>query len=253
MNNTNPFVPQGSFLEQKNKARARLRLVVFSSITVSVFALMALLIQGCRKNDSSTDEAANTNNTPPSETVSSNAPVDTNPPQVPVDTNPPPPLPPPPPPLPPAPTTPDYTVLHGDTFATIAHKSNVTVKQIEDANPGVDPKKLQVGQKLHIPAPTTSGAPMAPMAGSSPADTAAASGMQTYKVKSNDTLTGIAKQFHTTIKAIESANGLSTTSIRVGQTLKIPVKAAPAPPPEAPTAPPPSAPTLLPPATTTNH
>jgi LysM repeat protein len=77
-----------------------------------------------------------------------------------------------------------------------------------------------------------------------------AGGEQTYKVKSGDTLIGIAKQFHTTVKAIESANNLTSTSIKVGQVLKIPVKAAPAPEPAPETAAPPA---TLPPATATNH
>jgi LysM repeat protein len=78
--------------------------------------------------------------------------------------------------------------------------------------------------------------------------------MVTYKVKSGDNLTSIAKNHHVTIKAIQSANHLTTTSIKVGQVLKIPGAVAPAPAP-APveTMPPPvSAPTPAPaPATTT--
>ena len=35
---------------------------------------------------------------------------------------------------------------------------------------------------------------------------------QTYKVKSGDNLTSVAKQFHTTIKAIQSANSLTTNT-----------------------------------------
>lgn len=45
-----------------------------------------------------------------------------------------------------------------------------------------------------------------------------------YKVKSGDNLGKIAKKFHTTVKAIKAANGLSSDNIRAGQSLKIPVK-----------------------------
>jgi LysM repeat protein len=136
-------------------------------------------------------------------------------------------------------------VIKGDTFATIAKKSNVSVKAIVEANPGVDPKRLKIGQKLHIPAVIS-----APVMGTTPMTTPesmSAGGEQTYKVKSGDTLTGIAKHFHVTIKAIQSANSLGTTSIKVGQTLKIPGSAAPAPTP-APveTTPPPVAPMQAP-------
>jgi peptidoglycan endopeptidase LytE len=89
-------------------------------------------------------------------------------------------------------------------------------------------------------------------------EAAAGGGEQTYKVKSGDTLTGISKQFHVSIKSIESANNLKTTSIRVGQVLKVPSRAAPAPEPapeplpSEPVSTPTASPTL-PPAATTNH
>ena len=48
--------------------------------------------------------------------------------------------------------------------------------------------------------------------------------MTTYTVKSGDTLGKLATEFHTTVKAIQSANGLADTKIKVGQKLKIPTK-----------------------------
>jgi peptidoglycan endopeptidase LytE len=68
------------------------------------------------------------------------------------------------------------------------------------------------------------------------------SGEQVYTVKSGDTLTKIASQFGTTIKALRSANNLETDKIKVGQKLRIPspgsspaTPPAPAPAPAAPT------------------
>ena len=54
--------------------------------------------------------------------------------------------------------------------------------------------------------------------------TGAGTGGETYIVKSGDTLTKIAKQYGTTVKAIEAENNLTTTRIKVGQKLKIPAK-----------------------------
>ncbi|HEX7569025.1 MAG TPA: LysM peptidoglycan-binding domain-containing protein, partial [Verrucomicrobiae bacterium] len=54
-------------------------------------------------------------------------------------------------------------------------------------------------------------------------------GTASYTVKSGDTLTKIAKAHRTTVKAIEAANGLTTTKIAVGKKLKIPSKAEAAP------------------------
>jgi LysM repeat protein len=240
MNNPNPFLPQGSFLEQKNKARRRLNIVVYFSISLSVVVLMALLIQGCRKPSDATDTTGTDTNT----TV---AQLPTNPPDMgtvsntttpPPETNPPVYTPPPAPPSPPVPATEDYTIVKGDTLDSIHKNFKVSVKAILDANPGLDPKRLKIGQKIHMPAPTSAPAAAAP---TSPGamDTASAGGTQTYKVKSGDNLTTIAKHFHVSIKAIQSANNLTTTSIKVGQVLKIPGAAAPAPAP-AETLPPPS-------------
>ncbi len=239
MNNPNPFLSQGVFLEQKNKARNRLRIAVYSSISLSVLVLMVLLFQGCKKpaesadNGNGSDTSTNTqlSNVPP-ETGTSNTPPatnlapETNVPVPPVVSTPPPVTTPPPPPVA---EMQEYTIVKGDTYATIHNNFKVSVKAIMDANPGVDPKKLKVGQKIKIPAATSStqSTSVSPTPGAPQVDTGASGGAITYKVKSNDTLTGIAKHYHVSIKAIQSANNLTTTSIKVGQVLKIPGTAAP--------------------------
>lgn len=263
MNNPNPFLPQSSFLEQKNKARARLRIAVLFSISLSVMVLVVLLVQGCRKNDTSTadnnsatsaPELANNNPAPDTNATATNV---TAPPVAPEPNNPPTPPPPPTPAPAPEPTTTEYTIVKGDTFATIVKNyPGLSVKALEQANPTVNPRALRIGQKLHIP--QVSATPVSAPAGA-PEAGPVSGGEQTYKVKSGDNLTTIAKQFHTTIKAIQAANNMKTTSIRVGQTLKIPAKvgAEPAPAPETAPPPPVSTPTVPPPAmpeaTSSNH
>ena len=138
-----------------------------------------------------------------------------------------------PPPTPETAAT-EYVVVKGDTLSKIAKKFGVTLKAIEAANPGVEPTKLKVGQKLSIPAPAASPTAPAPT-GMVPGS--ATGGEEIYTVKSGDTLSKIAKAHGTTVKAIESENNLSTTQIKVGQKLKIPAKAeAAAPAPAAPAA-----------------
>jgi LysM repeat protein len=59
-------------------------------------------------------------------------------------------------------------------------------------------------------------------AGPTPKPSPSAS-QRTYKVRSGDTLTVIAAKFHTTVKAIEAANGIADPrTIHPGQTLVIP-------------------------------
>ena len=223
MNNPNPFVPQGSLLEQKHKTRSRIKVAVFCVVAINVLGLTALLMQGCKRET----EAENNPNQP---TVDTNLPpvVDTNLPPM-VQTN---------PPAAPAamtaPTSPaapegaatEYVVVHGDTLSGIAKKFSVTVKAIETANSGVVPTKLQVGQKLSIPAPA--GNPASPET-TGMAPTGTTGGEEMYTVKSGDTLTKIAKTYGVSVKAIESENNLTTTQIKVGQKLKIPAKTEAAP------------------------
>ncbi len=232
MNNPNPFVPKGSLLEQQSHRRSRLKLGVFCVLAVTVTGLVAALIQGCKREKPSEDlnppslDASMTNTdigttNPPLNEVS-NPPVTVPP----IASNPPPVIPqsivaPPITPVQPVMQTAgsEYVIVKGDTLAKIAKKNGVTLKALQAANPGVIPTKLKVGQKLMLPATgNVSADNLASTVGSG--DTGGVS----YTVKSGDTLTKIAKKNGTTVKAIETANGLSTTKIKVGQKLKIPAK-----------------------------
>ena len=239
MNNPNPFVPKGSLLEQQNQRRSRLKLAVFCVLAVSVTGLVAMLIQGCKRENP--DQSLN------------NPPVETNTPSLgmpmppaaetnvaalmtPVVSNAAPVVAPPvvtqpvvAPPVEPAAAS-TYEVVQGDTLGKIAKAHGVTLKALEAANPGVDSKKLKLKQKLNIPASTKSAeaVPVAPAG-------AVAAGGDVYTVKSGDTLSKIAKAHGTTIKAIQAENSLPTTKIKVGQKLKVPAKteaAAATPTPE---------------------
>jgi LysM repeat protein len=197
-------------------------------LAVSVTGLVAMLIQGCKR------ETPDTELNPPPLDLTNSFPLDltnamtdvSNPPVVlpPVTETPVTTLPPVVEPPPVAPVTSEYTIAKGDTLAVIAKKNGVSLSALQAANPGVVPTKLKIGQKLTIPAGgSTTGGSLAPSASVETAGT-------TYTVKSGDTLTSIAKKQGTTVKAIQSANNLVTTRIKVGQKLTIPSKiSAPAP------------------------
>jgi len=238
MNNPNPFVPKGSLLEQQTYRRSRLKLGVFCVLAVSVTGLVAMLIQGCKRDQPATDAGVDTNapvmmdtNTPP---------VDTNVvavPPMPLPTNAAPVVVPPPIVEPVVTPGSEYAVAKGDTLTTIAKAHHVTLPALMAANPGVDSKHLKIGQKLVIPAATVS-----PIAAPTTGAVTADAGGDTYTVKSGDTLTTIAKKHSTTVKALQAANNLTTTKIKVGQKLKLPAAAtaAPAPAPVETTAPAPA-------------
>jgi LysM repeat protein len=212
MNNSNPFVPQGSLLDQQNKRRSRMKLGVFCVIAVSVTGLLAMLIQGCKREQptetadntlmADTNTTATDTNTPSyttSNSMSALPPMATSAPPVNVTS-----------PVVETATT-EYVIVKGDKLGNIAKKNNVSLKALEAANPGVVPTKLKVGQKISLPAPSV----VAPTAAATTMADAGISG-ETYTVKSGDNLSKIATAHSTTVKAIESLNNLTTTKIKVG-------------------------------------
>jgi membrane-bound lytic murein transglycosylase D len=92
----------------------------------------------------------------------------------------------------------------------------------------VDFAKLKAGQKLQIPPAPAPGAAGLGFKEPGHAGNAAAIDGSVHVVKAGETLTQIAKQRHTTAKAIQSANGLKTTRLLVGQKLRLPAAGQPA-------------------------
>lgn len=234
--NTNPFPSQNTTsTDAKSHGRSRVKLAVYSVVAVHVAGLVALLLtQGCRQQK------------PEEPPVTEQPTIDTNQPIItdtnygyipPVSSNVPPPYVEPPPPPPPVAST--YAVKAGDSFTTIAAANQTTIKAITAANPGVDSRKLKIGQKLNLPAPGA--AVSTPVLNAVDANT--------YVVKSGDTLGKIAKDHGTTVSAIKALNGLATDKINVKQILKLPPKAATStevPPLMSEPAPAPAAPALAP-------
>jgi LysM repeat protein len=220
MNSPSPLIPQGSSLEQQHQARSTLKVKIFCALGVNIAVLLVLLMQGCKREQPQATEPTpmfSETNPPPLDLSDTNLPFVSS-----VDTN--------PAPLPPVvePTQPppaaatEYTILKGDTFSSIAPKFGITVKALQTANPTVDPSKLQIGKKISIPSPAPAG--VAPPAGTIGAVAPMVDGGGLYKVKSGDTLSKIATEHHTTVKAIQSANNLTDSRIKVGQQLKLPAK-----------------------------
>lgn len=244
MNNESPLVPQGSFLEQKNKGRARVKIAVFIVLAIHGVGLMALLMQGCQK---APDTTAKTTETPAVETNTVPQPVaptfaeQTNIAPPAADTNVAQPATAQVQPQPvvtqqtsetaqPSATQPGTVTQHkiakGETFAKLAKEYKVSVKAIQAANPGVDSSKLKIGQTIQIPAPAAMADTASKAAPAAATESAAANAGDTYKVQSGDTLTRIAGKHGTTVRAIRAANNLKTDHIKVGDVLKLPSKSA---------------------------
>ena len=245
MNTPNPFDSQTTPNDPIHQSRTKLRLAIFAAFGLSLLVLVPLLVQGCKRQEESLAPEGMSlgledTNLPP-DLTSSNLDL---PPLAPLPGT----VPPPPAPsmgvvpTSAAPLMQEYIVVKGDSFYVIAKKFGVTVKMMQDANPGVDSSRLQIGQKLNVPPAVVHES----VAGATAA--AVTDGSTIYTVKSGDTLLRIAKQFGTTYKAIMAANSLTTEKIKVGQKLKIPAKETTATLP--PIAEPSPVPMLPPPVTT---
>jgi LysM repeat protein len=103
-----------------------------------------------------------------------------------------------------------YTVAGGDSLWSIAKKNDLTVAELSRANNLTANAVIHPGQKLAIP---TKNAPAA-------APSAAAA--NTYRVKANETLAGIARRAGVSVATLREVNGLKTDALRFGQDLKLP-------------------------------
>lgn len=108
-----------------------------------------------------------------------------------------------------------YKVRSGDTLGGIAQKHGVRIASIKKAN-NIKGTKIQRGQVLTIPGSNGS------YSSSSSSSSKSAGSSSKYKVRSGDTLGSIAQKHGVRIASIKSANNISGSTIRVGQTLKIP-------------------------------
>ena len=96
-----------------------------------------------------------------------------------------------------------YIVKSGDTLWSIAKNNGLTIDELKKLN-NLPTNSLSVGQVLQLKETTTPSA-----------DT------NTYVVKSGDTLYNIANKYNMTVNELKSLNNLTTSSLSIGQVLKI--------------------------------
>ncbi len=101
-----------------------------------------------------------------------------------------------------------YVVKSGDTLSEIADAYGVTVDDLMAANDLVD-ELLDLNQVLTIPPADAAG-------------TLAGTAVETYVVKSGDTLGGIAKRYQVSVDDIIKVNNLDSDLLQLGQKVVIP-------------------------------
>lgn len=121
------------------------------------------------------------------------------------------PAPPEPPAIPPCVDGTYYVIRPGDTFFGLANRFNVTIRQLQEANPTVDPNSLVVGRIICIPAKVV------------PPGTPPCPGGAYYTIEAGDTFFSIATRFGVTVRDLETANpGVDPTRLTIGQRICIP-------------------------------
>lgn len=99
-----------------------------------------------------------------------------------------------------------HRVARGETLWSIARRYGTTVEAIQRAN-GLASTRITAGQVLAIPAGSDAPGPSVAV---------------THRVVRGETLSSIARRYGTTVAELQRANGLTSTRIVAGQTLRIP-------------------------------
>ena len=100
----------------------------------------------------------------------------------------------------------NYTVQKGDSLWNIANKFNVSIESLKTAN-NLASNLLNIGQTLKIPTEEK------PVTGD----------YTVYTISKGDSLYSIAKKYNTTVDALVKYNNLSSTNLKVGEQLLIPI------------------------------
>lgn len=113
----------------------------------------------------------------------------------------------------------NYTVVNGDTLYNIAKKYNISVDEIIKDN-NLKNNILTIGQNLKIKTTNSSG--VVEECYGEEYEPPSNNNTFNYTVVNGDSLYKIANRFNTSVSELISLNNLKTTSLSIGQVLKIP-------------------------------
>jgi membrane-bound lytic murein transglycosylase D len=113
-----------------------------------------------------------------------------------------------------------HTVRYGDTLSALALHYGVSVELIENANPGIRSRYLQIGSRIRIPALKEAGPYQGARAASGPADF-----QGNHLVKKGETLWAISLLYQVDPESLAQANGMRLNdTLREGRNLKVPIQ-----------------------------
>jgi LysM repeat protein len=132
-----------------------------------------------------------------------------------------------------APSAGAYQVADGDTLWSVAKRAGVSADALAAANPGVDARRMSIGQSLALPAGATlavadkapAARPEQPAAPARPEQAGRAAGV--HVVADGDNFWNVARRYDVTVAALTAANpNADPTRLRIGQELALPDAAA---------------------------
>lgn len=101
------------------------------------------------------------------------------------------------------------TVQRGDTLGRIADQAGIPLLRLQRFNPGVDSRRLAVGQRLMLP---------------SQQERAPGGGPYRYQIRRGDSLYSVARYFGADPQRVQSANtGIDPSQLAVGQLIQVPL------------------------------
>lgn len=108
-----------------------------------------------------------------------------------------------------------HTVRSGETLGSIARRYHVSVAQLRTWN-DISGSTIRVGQKLRV------GGSAGTRVARSDGQTVQRTAGKTHLVRSGETLSSVARRYGVTVKALMTANDMSSSRLRAGQKLRIP-------------------------------
>jgi len=113
-----------------------------------------------------------------------------------------------------------HRIRSGDTFYGLAGYYDLSVALLMEANTGIEPRTLRIGEQLRIPVFSGRELRAEPILSFPDPDSFAAR----YTVAAGDTLWGISRRFGTTVEMLAWVNGRSLDALlKPGETLKVPM------------------------------
>lgn len=120
-----------------------------------------------------------------------------------------------------------YTIQRGDTLWKLSKTHGVSVRDILDLNPNLEPQNLRIGEVICIPLelePEPPVQPKPPIQPKPPAKPGAPSDTFLYRVRKCDTICGIAKAHYVSVDSIIRSNpDIQPFCLREGSYLLIPM------------------------------